>query len=120
MIANQLEMSFDVFVSSDGAQQSRRLDRSLNMLQDRFDALPEEQRIEVSADPAMRLIEALSRVRCMEMAEEDVLGRPITGSIADLYDRMVEPGAALAPSLLRVAKAALTGAGRGARTQDEA
>lgn len=90
----------------------RRIDLSLSRLQDEFDALPEPDRIKASNDPRLRLIELLSRVRGMEMAETGALLRPTYWrtppgeTVADLYDRLVTPGEPALPALLRVAKAA--------------
>lgn len=86
----------------------RRLDRSLERMQTEFDALSEAERIKMAADKGVKMIEILARVRGMEMAEEDVFGRPVKG-VADLYDHLIEPGQPLVSSLLKVAVAAVSG-----------
>lgn len=88
----------------------RRLDRSLILLDNEWQRLSDEERTELSDDPGIRMIETLCRLRGMEMTEE-VMGMPVSDGVADLYDRMVEPGQPLIPSLLRVAQTAISGGG---------
>ena len=79
----------------------RRIDITLARLADITEALSDEEHVKLSDKPWWSAIVLVSRVRAMERAEEEVLGRPSKG-VADTYDHIVSPGEHAGEALLRV------------------
>lgn len=71
---------------------TRRIDITLERLETEFNALPDEERAELIGKPWVTTLELIGKLRGMEMAEEDVRGRPSGRDLADTYDRLVKPG----------------------------
>lgn len=87
----------------------RRLDLSLARVDELVETLSAEERATLTAGRAWSALTILSRLRGMEMAEEAVLGRPVSPT-ADAYDRLVRPGEPLLEGLLRVFRDVMTAA----------
>lgn len=104
-MAAPAQLGFDPQTAPAAATAERRLDITLGRLDAAIEAMPEDERSKLATKPWWCAIALLSRVRGMELAEESVLGRSIHG-VADLYDRLVEPGEHPIEALLRVYQAA--------------
>lgn len=79
----------------------RRIDITLERLEAEFNALPDDERTKLIGRPWVSTLELIGKLRGMEMAEEDVLGRPLGQGLADTYDRLVVPGDHPIEALLR-------------------
>lgn len=77
----------------------RRIDITLERLEEKFNALPDEARAKLIGRPWVATLELIGRLRGMEMAEEEVRGPQL--SLADTYDRLVTPGDNPVEALLR-------------------
>lgn len=85
----------------------RRLDITISRIADAIELMSDEARKELAGKPWFSAICLLQRVRAMECGEEDVLGHPIKGGIADTYDAVVTPGEDIIPALLKTFQAHL-------------
>lgn len=94
----------------------RRIDITLARLAEIEESWSDAERAEIAAqldaDPraakAWSAIAIVARVRAMERGEEAAGLRP-SGSLADIYDRLVQPGEEASQALLRVFAAAYGG-----------
>ncbi len=77
----------------------RRIDITLASVASVYEALSEEERAQIS-ERFVATLTIVARIRAMERAEEEVLGRPSKG-LADIYDRIVVPGENAGAALLR-------------------
>lgn len=87
-----------------GEGPKRRIDITLERLEEEFNALPNEERARLINRPWVSTLELIGKLRGMEMAEEEVRGasRPCGRGLADTYDRLVKPGDPPVESLLLV------------------
>lgn len=96
-------------VTTRGLGAQRRIDITIDRLRDTFDALSAEEQVTLSATRGWAAIALIAGVRSMERGEEEVIGY-CNHSVADVYDRIVQPGDHLIEALLRVLQAVLGGA----------
>lgn len=94
----QLELGLDSGPPTAGPD--RRIDRTLTRLAAIYESMPQEERAELAGTKWFSVIVLVSRLRGMERAEEEALGRPSKG-LADTYDRVVRPGENAADAILR-------------------
>jgi len=90
------------------ASPERRVDVTISQLAEAYNSLSDIQRAALADKPWFIAIETVFRLRAMERAEEEVLGRPAPHSVADIYDRTVSPGEHAADALLRVYRSMFT------------
>lgn len=83
----------------------RRIDVTLERLDADVAALSVEQQSALGETKAWGIVVIVSRLRGMERAEEEVLGRA-RASLADAYDRVVSPGDPAVDALIRTFKTA--------------
>lgn len=81
----------------------RRIDTTLERAADIYESMSDEEHAELAAKEWWNVIVMVSRLRGMERAEEEVLGRPSMG-LADAYDRVARPGEHAVEALLRTFK----------------
>lgn len=86
----------------------RRIDITISRLAEDYNSLSDIQRAALADKPWFITIETVFQLRAMERAEEEVLGRPASHSIADAYDRVVAPGERAPEALIRSFQALLT------------
>ena len=84
----------------------RRIDFTFDRLQASFDALPEADKAAFAQTKRVALLVVASRLRGMEMAEEDMPGHQAS-PLADAYDRVAMPGENAAEAVLRALDALL-------------
>lgn len=95
--------------SSDATSHSpeRRIDITLARLAGIHEAMSDDERSQLDGKQWWAVIVIISRLRAMERAEEEVLGRPIKG-LADTYDAVVSPGEHAVEALLRTFQTAFS------------
>lgn len=101
----QAELAFVGPAPAVAASTERRIDITLDRLRDSFDALSDEQRITLVNKEWWSAVDFICALRAMERGEEEALGRPRPGTVADIYDRIVSPGEHILEALIRVRNA---------------
>src|SRR5579885_3033034 len=84
-----LELSSPAFRAERSPE--RRIDVTLARVATLHEAMTDQERAELDGKRWWTTIVVASRMRAMERAEEEVLGRPSKG-LADAYDRVISPG----------------------------
>jgi len=88
-------------------KESRRIDIMLDRLEDLLDELSAEQQARLT-DPSScswwGVVVMVARLRAMERAEEEVLGGD-RATMADAYDRIVQPGEHAVEAIMRTFRA---------------
>ncbi len=79
----------------------RRIDVTLEKLDEEFNALPAEERAKLIQRPWVHALEMMAALRGMEIAEDEAMGRSRPG-LAEAYDRIVMPGDHPIEALLHV------------------
>ncbi len=101
-------MDMDMFIwAAPDRNIERRLDITISRVADAIELMSDEARKELAGKPWFAAICILQRVRAMERGEEDVLGHPIKGGLAETYDAVVTPGEDIIPALLKTFQAHL-------------
>lgn len=79
----------------------RRIDSSFQRMDEIVDALPDADKTALTLTKEWAAISVLSRLRGVELAEEDVTGHSASDSVADAYDRAIHPGEPLVHALVK-------------------
>jgi len=97
----QFELAFDVRAPSVAPPSDRRIDITIERLRLSFEDLSDSERAALVCKPWWVSIDTVLALRAMERGEEEVTGRYAHG-VADIYDRLVEPGEHVLEALIRV------------------
>ncbi|MDX3971111.1 MAG: hypothetical protein QHD01_31580 [Bradyrhizobium sp.] len=97
----QFELAFDVRVASIAPPSDRRIDITIERLRLSFEELSDSERAALVCKPWWVCVDTVLALRAMERGEEEVTGRYAHG-VADIYDRLVEPGQPILEALIRV------------------
>jgi len=94
------QMNLNLEAARTPGSPERRIDITLARLADIQESMSQEQCSQLASSPWWNMVVIVSRLRAMERAEEEVLGRPSTG-LADVYDRIAQPGEHAVEAILR-------------------
>lgn len=95
------QLGLDLEATTPPAVAKRRIDITLERLEEEFNALPDDVRTDLIGKPWVTTLEMIGRLRGMEMAEEEVRPCPDGRGLANTFDRLVSPGESAVEALLR-------------------
>jgi hypothetical protein len=83
----------------------RRIDVTFENLDASLARATEYERLALSETKTFAILQLISRLRGMELAEQEVRGGPLPDDLADTYDRVAQAGEPAHAALLRTYKA---------------